>query len=173
MTGCCQQNVVCFPCPPIPPPPIVPPPAITMPIRGDTSGNAAAPGNVGEFIQRTIQGSLTIAAGQHLVTTLTPMTLGPGDWDLRAWLSISMLFNGAVFYLNPSIPGASDSMSSAIFLPGAVNPQFNMVTLQSPRVQLLTASAATILQFDINVSNTGSNPQTGPYYFTVNARRMR
>lgn len=170
---CCSgSNWLCMPVPMVPPPPI-PPPSLIGPIRGDVSGNPAAPGNVGEFIQRTISGTLTVPATNNVVTTITPLTLGPGDWDLRAWLSISMIFNGAVYWLNPSIPGTSDSMTSGMFLPGAVNPVFSLATLQSPRVQFLTAAAATVLQFNITVVNTSAASETGQYFFTINARRMR
>lgn len=166
------QNVVCFPCPPIPPPPIVPFPGLRGPIIGDTSGNAAAPGNVGEFIQRSITGTLTVSTNSFLVTTITPMTLGPGDWDISAKLDLSVLFTGGQFLLNPTIPGMSSNMFTAGFLPAVVH-QITMGSIQSLRNQLITASAATILQFDITTSNYTASSVTGGYTFTVNARRMR
>lgn len=170
---CCPPQVVCFPIAPIPPPPIIPFPGLRGPIIGDTSGNQAAPGMVGEFIQRSITGTLTVSTSSFLVTTVTPMTLGPGDWDVDAKLDISVLFSGAQFLLNPSVPGMSGNMLASGFMTGTVH-QITTCSIVSLRNQLITASAATILQFDITTANyVGAGSVTGPYTFTVNARRMR
>lgn len=170
--SCGQSNLICFPCPPIPPPPQFPPPALNGPIQGVTNGNPAAPGTVGEFMQRSVTGSLTVSTNSFLVTTVTPMTLGPGDWDVSAKLDLSALFTGGGFVLNPTIPGMSSNMATSGFLPAVVH-QLTVGSIQSLRTQLLTAAAATILQFDITTSNYTASSVTGGYTFTVNARRMR
>lgn len=173
MFGCQPQQLICFPCPPIPPPPIFPKPPLRGPIQGSTNGAQANPGEVGEFFTRSMSGTLTVPGNSNVVTTITPLSLGPGDWDIMASLNISMLFNGCSFVLNPSLPGASATMSTTQWLPGATQAAFTAVDVVSRRIQFLTAAAATILQFDIRVSNTGAPSETGPWTFTVNARRMR
>lgn len=168
----CGSNWVCLPVPPTPPPAPMPPAAINGPIRGDTSGNAALPGNVGEFIQRSVTGSVTVAANALVTTQVTPLTLAPGDWDLSAQLTVSLLFSGADFVLNPTIPGASSNMYNSIILPAVVH-QLTTASLTSQRTQLITASAATILQFNIDLTNNTAASVSGNYTFTINARRMR
>lgn len=169
--SCCDTKWLCLPIAPTPPPVIVPP-ALNGPIRGVTNGQAAAPGNVGEWIQRGVGGTLTISTNSYLVTTVTPITLPPGDWDIDAKLDLSVLFTGAQFLLNPTIPGMSSNMFTAGFLPGVVH-QITMGSIVSLRSQLLSANAATILQFDITTSNYTTGSVTGNYTFTVNARRVR
>lgn len=169
---CCPPNIVCFPIAPIPPPPITPFPGLRGPIIGDISGNPAAPGNVGEFIQRAVTGSLTISTNSFTDVNVTPMSLPPGDWDVIAKLDISVLFTGASFRLNPTVPGMSSDMFTSGFMPGVVH-QITTASIVSQRNQLLSASATSILQFDITVANYTAGSVTGSYTFTVNARRMR
>lgn len=169
--SCCDPHWMYVPTPACIPPPL-PPAALNGPIRGDTSGNQAMPGIVGEFIQRSVTGSITVSTNSFLVTTITPMTLGPGDWDVDAKLDISVLFTGAQFLLNPSVPGMSGNMLASGFMPGVVH-QITTQSIVSLRNQFISASAATILQFDITTSNYTSGSVTGPYTFTINARRVR
>lgn len=169
---CCGTNWVCLPVPPTPPPAPIPPAALNGPIRGDITGNAASPGNVGEFVQRSVTGNVTVGASAGVTTTVTPLTLSPGDWDVEASLSVSALFTAASVILNPTVPGMSSNMFTSMFLPGVVH-LITTGSLVTQRTQLLSASAASILQFDITINNFGGSSQTGPYTLTVNARRMR
>ena len=171
--GCCTPpNWVCIPVPPTPPP-VINPPALNGPIRGDISGNPAQPGNVGEFQQRSVTGSLTVAANANQITTVTPLSLPPGDWDVSASLTISRLFSGASFVLNPTIPGASGNMYTSLVLAGAAGAaSITTETIVAQRAQLVSNNT-NILQFDIDVTNTTASSVSGNYTFTINARRMR
>lgn len=172
MWQCQPDNWFCFPVPPCPPVPLPPPGALNGPIRGVINGVPAMVGMVGEFNQKSLTGNLTVAAGASLVTTVVPLTLGAGDWDIEAMLNISELFTSASFILNPTIQGASSNMFSARKLPG-VAAMLTTETFVSQRTQLLTAVAAVPLQFDITTNNSGAASATGAYTFTVNVRRMR
>lgn len=166
--GCSSGSWFAPPCPPAP----CPPPGINGPINGVVSGVPAQAGQVGEFIQRSINGSVTVANGSATTSTVLPLTLGPGDWDVEAVLTTSLLFSGASFQLNPSVPGMSSTMYSSIKLPGAVA-QLTTASLPSGRNQLITAQLTSPLQYDvIHTNNTGS-PVTASFTLTVTARRMR
>lgn len=169
--GCADTKWFCLPIEPTPVPP-TPRPPLRGPISGVTTGAPALAGEVGEFIQRSVTATITVASNAVGLVTVNPLTLGPGDWDVEAKLDLAVQFTGAQFILNPTVPGMSSDMRTSGFLPGVLH-QIPTASIQSLRNQLLTSLASSVLQFDITVANFTAASVTGNYTFTVNARRMR
>lgn len=169
----CNTNWLCLPVTPCPPPPQTSRYVLQGPIGGVINGMPANAGEVGEFIQRSLSSTVTVAANSNLKQSLAPLILPAGDWNVQAKLTMSPLFSVCGFVLNPTIQGASDNMFAAMMLPGVALPNLVNLTLNSQIIQFLTASMSTSFLFDFTVVNNTASSQTGPYTFTVVARRAR
>lgn len=66
------------------------------PWTGDTSGNPAAAGDVGEYVTNTVTGTLSQTNG--FATTFSALTLTAGDWDVWSSLTIQDTSADAQFW---------------------------------------------------------------------------
>lgn len=145
----------------------------TTGVKGVTDGSDAAPGMVGEFMK----GQVDIAFGgypQITQTTVSPLVLSPGDWDIRAAMSFTVPINVGSFQLSPIPTGVSNSMIGAI---GVSDPTAwamqNALSLIGKTARG-SVSVPTLLPFSIYISQLGLTTMTaGTATLFVEARRMR
>lgn len=157
-------------------PGIIPPPPATAgsgPIIGVTDGSTAAPGEVGELLTQTTNG--TMSTGTPGITGAA-ITLTPGDWNVQSEITISDLtagfyFNGMLYSLmNGTTVLAQFSLENNFTsnVGGWVSGIFptNLAAV-STSVPLLLTGSATI--YGIFGTGTGS----AAYSIVTKARRMR
>lgn len=153
--------------PPCPPPcPPFPPRPIQGPIAGVTTGAAARPGEVGEFLLGSTVVNFAVNTGTQTILA-QPLVLTPGDWDVEAYMEPDISFDSCAFFLSPQPPGFSDNMTGylGVFTPA---PELQALIV-SERVQGLV-NVPTLLPFTIVISNVTT---AGTATLTATARRMR
>lgn len=151
------------------------------PIKGDTSGTAALPGDVGEFISGLVNGAFTAGLQTQSVSGLI---LQPGDWDVQASATFNaaaggtLTLAGALFVLNPVPAGASNlyTVNDATItgLAAGTVPTADAngwAQLVSPRTRIVTATPQ-LLAFSLS-TNIGGAGAAGTFSFLTTARRMR
>jgi len=159
--GSCQPPPCPPPCPPFPPRPI------QGPIAGVTTGAAARPGEVGEFLVGSAVVNIVV---NPLTQTILaqPLVIPPGDWDIEAAFGSSVSWDALSFMLRPQPPGVTGNLQGFF---GVFSPQPTLIdaVVISPRQQALV-SIPTLLPFTISVFNT---TVAGQGTLVVSARRMR
>lgn len=146
-----------------------PPPASgSGPVMGVTDGSNAAPGQVGEFVTGTA--TFNYPASGTPTTTLSPLVVQPGDWDLYSYMTTSTdTGTGAYFQLNPLPVGVSNSMTGWYGVGGSTEPlsEFAFVIGLTARGSF---SVPTLLAFQVGI---GTPPAAGVATLVVSARRRR
>jgi hypothetical protein len=145
------------------------------PIIGVVDGSDAAPGEVGEFLTSLITYAY-LGYPTKNETTLTPINMPPGDWDLSASASFTTTTGSVLFELVPIPTGMSNAMVGWI---GDFGPPGSMATDVEDLVligQIARGSFAvnTPLAFDVQVDQgTNTSLLGGTMTMRIEARRRR
>jgi hypothetical protein len=155
----------------IPPPP---PSAGTGPIIGVTDGSVAAPGEVGEVLRSTVNGSVTSGGG--FSATFQALSLTPGDWDVDGDLFLSDVSSQAQYWsviqYSLTVGGASEAAAqiNAIWA-GGVGGFAGGDFLTNPFA--ISVSQPTLVVGQISLGAAASETVPGTYIATTAARRRR
>jgi hypothetical protein len=132
---------------------------------GDQTGTAAMPGQIGEVLFAPFSQTIS-TVGVPKQDFVSPMGVGPGDWDCEAGMSYDGAADGISFLTASYVPGLVPQLagSTADRGPDAV------MRCMSFQAQLLTA-ANVALQFKLSVYNAAGG--IGTINFWARARRAR
>lgn len=134
----------------------------SLPLIGVTNGQAAQPGQVGEFTQMFLQQTYTAPAG-GVTQTFNLGVLQPGDWDVWAWANFNGPTQGTILQLTPPIPPGFGSAMVGEF--GAGGESLQLLTNETRAL----ISVPTLIVFTLYVQNTTDIIAT----VWFNARRAR
>lgn len=174
--GCC-----CPQCKPICPPPnfcVVPcpPRAISGPIIGVTDGSNAAPGQVGEFLEFSVNVPFP-AYPANITTSVSVAVIQPGDWDFQAACGPQGGNLRAIdFLLEPKPLGMNDAMRGTLFITVASSGMFcglndSVVVSQRSRGSF---AVPTLMAFTLILDNSGDPNSVASFVeMDMTARRMR
>lgn len=151
---------------------------ITGPIIGVTDGSDAAPGQVGEFLHGVTQ--IATSPGVTVLTTVSPLTVPAGDWDL--WASMYLSDTSGIydsqnhvaragvsaFWLNPQPTGVSNQMQAMVGLGASLGNVMDKAITGMPARGSFTASTPLLFRVDIEDPDTA-----GFAVLTCEARRRR
>jgi len=132
-----------------------------LPITGVTSGVAAQPGIVGEYVQLGADVPFTATAQTQSVTL---GILQPGDWYCQAWFDLPQS-SGLNYQLNPVPTGFSNGMEGAFLLDTPAG-TVNDIVLSSPAQALISVPTAVVFMVSTN-SGAGGVAGTGVLHFTA------
>lgn len=154
--------------------PSPPPSAGSGPITGVTDGSNAAAGEVGEYIGAITQISFA-AYPQRTQTTVSPLVVQPGDWDLWASLYCSTEFGSVWFNLVPTPAGISNNLAGGNALgitTGVAQAELLAVVIgQSARGNF---TVPTLLPFQVTIDQSADAALlAGTAYLQVEGRRRR
>jgi hypothetical protein len=138
-----------------------------FPMQGVTDGSNAAPGNIGEFMTATA--NATFAAGVVTTTTLSPIVIPPGDWDLWSFSEQTVETGIVWYYASPQPVGVTNDMSGIAGAPGA-----GLLTRVIGLPARGSFTVPTLLAFHVEVhQDTVAGLLAGTLYLTVSGRRRR
>lgn len=138
----------------------------SLPLVGVTNGQAAQPGQVGEFIQFSSTQSINVPAGGEQTFNLPMGVLQPGDWDVESYIQVQSQVTLVSFGLQPAVPGFSSNVGGSLVLPGSGAWQY----IRGEPAQGLI-SVPSLLAFTVSMG--GPAGTTGQFEFYVVCRRMR
>lgn len=132
---------------------------------GVTDGSNALPGQVGEFITATT--AIAFQQGVTLTTTISVITMPPGDWDAQAFAQFTAVIDACTFFLQPTPPGVNTGMGNQFQEAAGTVGEATMLGGPFTRINVTVPTALT---FYVLVE---SSVNSGVMYLNVNARRAR
>lgn len=146
-------------------------------LRGTTTNDDAAAGDIGEYIESTVSNTSTGSTGQYY--DITSISLTKGDWDISGMSQFSR--NGATFTLVDLVlaitttsgnnsTGVIPGVNTSEFNPGATMLSFGFVSVSVPVYRMSLSSTTTVyLKGFVDAYSAGTPKQ----YARISARRVR
>lgn len=145
-------------------------------IKGVTDGSVASPGNVGEIITQTSNGSINVNVPPGAApTNFAALVVPAGDWNIQGTVSLTALTIGVYWdYIIFSLMNGSTTLISADIAGNFTGPNGFVGGTYSCAVLSISVAATTTVTCSLQVIAVNGGPNgTANYTFTTKGRRMR